>query len=720
MAALQSIRKRGGLLIAVIGLALFAFIAEEFVRSISTSSAISKQQAASVFGEKISAQDYQELESAVMELMKEQYQTDNLNDQQIRTAKNQAWESYVQNQLIAHEAEELGITVTDAEVERAISEGRSQALQGLLQSPRLSGLLSNQQTGQYDYNALKENLKQCEELKNQGGEQMEFASRILKIWKYVEAQVRMELLQQKYMCLAFGSQIGSPAMAQEIADKYNTQVSLAVAELPAASIEDKEAKATEKDIEELYNEYKDMFVLSQESRDIKYIDFQVVASAADRQELNGKMENAHKMLVEGEDVTAAMAGLNSRTGFADLYVSKSTYPYDVQSRLDSLSVGAVSPVYYNASDNTLNVIKYIGQESRPDSVAVRGIAVMGKDEKDVAARADSILNALNAGANYKDIATKYGQPADTMIQHIPSMLPNNYEMLSSNIDEDSRSLINTLTTKGVGYHKIELGGMTQILQICERKSFQPKYNVAVIKVPVDYSTATYNEKVNDFNRFISQNKTIADIEKNAAKAGYVVNEVNNFATGSGSINGISGTENAIRWIFDEADEESISPLYEAVGAGRDHLLLVAVTAVNDGKYLPATNKSVVEMLTPLADAKVKAEAAYKKLNGVKTIAEAQKKGAQVDSLTNVSLAQISKDCVVAGAAARLKAGETTTVKGLSGAYTVQVISKGKSADKFDAEQAKSQAAYMDRQRLSQGMQAVLFRNAKIEDNRYRF
>ena len=60
MAALQSIRKRGGILIAVIGLALFAFIAEELFRSIETTSNVDRQKVGEVFGRTLSAQEFQE------------------------------------------------------------------------------------------------------------------------------------------------------------------------------------------------------------------------------------------------------------------------------------------------------------------------------------------------------------------------------------------------------------------------------------------------------------------------------------------------------------------------------------------------------------------------------------------------------------------------------------------------------------------------------------
>ena len=61
MATLQKIRNKGPLLVIVIGLALFAFIAEEAMRSIQSASNESRQQVGEVYGEHISVHEFQNL-----------------------------------------------------------------------------------------------------------------------------------------------------------------------------------------------------------------------------------------------------------------------------------------------------------------------------------------------------------------------------------------------------------------------------------------------------------------------------------------------------------------------------------------------------------------------------------------------------------------------------------------------------------------------------------
>ena len=65
MAALGKIRSKGLILICVIGFALFAFIAEEFVRSSDSIRNQNRQQVGEVLGEKMDVQQFQAVEAVV-------------------------------------------------------------------------------------------------------------------------------------------------------------------------------------------------------------------------------------------------------------------------------------------------------------------------------------------------------------------------------------------------------------------------------------------------------------------------------------------------------------------------------------------------------------------------------------------------------------------------------------------------------------------------------
>lgn len=70
-----------------------------------------------------------------------------LNEDQLTNVKDQVWNTYVTNQLIAGEAEKLGLTVTDKELQAVIDEGTNPLL---MQTP-----FRNPQTGAFDKDMLK-------------------------------------------------------------------------------------------------------------------------------------------------------------------------------------------------------------------------------------------------------------------------------------------------------------------------------------------------------------------------------------------------------------------------------------------------------------------------------------------------------------------------------------------------------------------------------------
>ena len=146
MAALGTIRKRGVTLIVIIGLGLFAFIAEEAFRSCEATSNEQRQQVGKVLGEKISVQDFQALVDEYQEVIKMTQGRDNLSEEELNQVKDQVWNSYVNSIIMKKEAEKLGLTVTDTELQNILKEGTSPIL---MQTPFV-----NQQTGRFDASQL--------------------------------------------------------------------------------------------------------------------------------------------------------------------------------------------------------------------------------------------------------------------------------------------------------------------------------------------------------------------------------------------------------------------------------------------------------------------------------------------------------------------------------------------------------------------------------------
>jgi len=100
MAAIGKIRSWGPVLATVIGLALFAFIAEEMFRSCEATGNERRQQVGEVLGKKISVQDFQSLVDEYQEVIKMTQGRDNLSEEELNQVKDQVWQQFVSNTVI--------------------------------------------------------------------------------------------------------------------------------------------------------------------------------------------------------------------------------------------------------------------------------------------------------------------------------------------------------------------------------------------------------------------------------------------------------------------------------------------------------------------------------------------------------------------------------------------------------------------------------------------
>lgn len=708
MATLQTIRSKGPLLVIVIGIALFAFIAGDAWKIFQPHQG--RQDIGEINGEKISAQDYQKLVDEYTEVIKLTNGLASLNETQLASVKDQVWQSYVNNKLIAEQAEKLGLTVTDAEIQAIIDEGTHPLL---MNTP-----FRNPQTGAFDKDMLKKFLVDYSNLSTSQmpSQYVEYYQTMGNFWNFVEKTLRQSALAEKYQNLISKSLIANPTSAEDAFKARTEQSDLLMAAVPYSAINDSLVKISDDEIRSLYNERKEQFKQLAETRDIRFVDIQILPSDADRKAvLDEVTEYSEQLNNTTADYAAFIRSTGSSVSYSDIPVNKSVLPSDVVARLDSIGMNEVFGPYYSQADDSYNAFKIIAKVNAPDSIQFRQIQVYADTEEKTKTLTDSIYDALKGGANFEEIAKVYGQTGESTW-----VSANTWE--GSQLNSENEEFIKTLLSQPVKeIAKLNIGQANIILQVMNKKSMQDKYKVAVIKRNVEFSNDTYNEAYNKFSQFVAQSNSIEELEKNAEEYGYTVIPRSDFSSAEHYVGGVPSTKEVIRWIFG-AKEGAVSPLFEC--GNNDHIMVAALDRINPVGY--RNINSVADMLRAEIRRDKKAEMIMADMKSCTSIDQAKAvKNAVSDTVKHVTFsapAYISltrgSEPVIGAVASKTAVNATSApVKGNAGVYMVQVLSKENGKETFDVKSEESTLSNMYYRFATQFIND-LYQKSKVVDNRY--
>lgn len=664
-------------------------------------------------GEVLSAQDYQKMVDELSEVIKLTNGLNSLTEDQLNNVKDQVWQSYVNNKLIAEQAEKLGLKVTDAEIQSIIDQGTHPLL---MQTP-----FRNPQTGMFDKDMLKKFLVDYANLNasQMPAQYVEYYQKMGAFWQFVEKTLAQSTLAEKYQNLVTKSLISNPVAAEDAFNSRTEQSDLLLAGVPYSSINDSTVQVSDSEIKDRYNEKKEQFKQLVETRDIRYIDVKVVPSDADRKAVEKEVtEYSNQLASTTADFGTFVRSTGSSVNYSDVPVSKSVFPADVASRLDSTNVNEVYGPYYNQTDDSFNAFKLLAKVSSPDSIQFRQIQVYADTEEKTKTLADSIYNALKGGADFAAVAKIYGQTGE-------ATWVNAQSWEGSELDADNSKFINTLLNQPVNeLANLNMGQANLILQVMNKKSMQTKYKVAVVKREVEFSKETYNAAYNKFSQFVAQNTTIDSMVKNAEESGYTLMPRTDLSSAEYYVGGVRSTREALKWIF-AAKPGEVSPLYEC--GENDHLMVVALDKIHEAGYRDIN--SVAEMLRAEIRRDKKAEKIMEEMKKYNSIAQVKgMKDAVSDSVKHVTFSAPayisvtrSSEPVIGAVAAKTAANKVSApIKGNGGVYMIQVYAKEKGSEKFDAKQEETTLTNMAVRIAGNQLINDLYQKAKVADQRYLF
>lgn len=659
------------------------------------------------------------------------------NNEEVAQIREMVYQQYISNQMLEEECEKLGITVTNEELQNIIKTGNNPRL---MQNPVFA------QQGVFSFTALQQFLKQYDEMSKNpqvSPEEREMMDRVYRMWLYTEKELRKDVLTNKYQTLLASLMLSNPISAKQHFEASNNETEVLLAAVPYTSIEDKDVKVEDSEIQAKYNEKKEAFYRFNQSRDLKFIDVIINASKEDEEALQNEMNNfAEQMQAADANIENIVRRSQSTIAYIGMPVSKDMYASvpGVAACLDTMAVNTQTAPFRCLEDNTMNIVKLMDKITRPDSIEIREIdVVFGKDQEASKKSADSIYTALQAGQSIDSIAKFYNQTAEK--HWVTSQMYESGQM--------DKTYTEAITSAAAGsYNKIELPNGIAIFQVTDRRNMEEKYQVAVIKREIAFGNETSTNNFNKLSTFVASNKTVKDMEKNS-KGEFNIQTLEEVQPMQPAIANIADSREIIRWAYNEDTKVGdVSEIFYC-GKKREHLVVAVLTAIHEEGYADVKEEVIKNQLRQLVIADKKAAMIQDKMKNAKSIAEvAQIKGAVQDTIQNITFANTTyiqktgaREVSISGAAsAAAKDKFVAGIRGEEAVYAFKVINKTAKATYNAKENEKEEMMKAAQEKASMALSGTFdmyrggmtdmrnpnnifynnYKNAKKKDNRILF
>lgn len=664
MTTLQRIRNHGALLIAVVGIAMLAFILGDFLNSGSSFFHRSRENVAVIEGNEIHYTEYEAANEQLTEVYKLETGRSDFDEEMTNQLRNQVWSMLVMDYTMRAQAEKIGMDITADELkELCVGENPHQII-----SSRRYFMDEN---GQFNRDIVKNWIQTI----NQEGEEAEDANiqQAKTYWMYWEKALRITYMQEKYTTLLQHMLKANSLEAKYAFDARQNGVSIEYIMQPYFAVADSLVSVNEKDIKTLYKKNKEQYKQTP-NRAIKYIAFDIVPSEDDFKAEEALMNSLKEDFQTAEDITLVV-NTNSDIMYDGFDYSESTVPaqFKAFAFAKNAKAGDCTGILFENNTYAMARIMQCGY-SMPDSVELKAIIPEGEDQE---------LGWFTADRLPKNIAEK------------------------------------AFTTKRGGQFTIAQGMGELTYEVMEVSAATPKVKLAILSRSVTPSSKTYSAIYNNAKQFIVANPTLEAMETAAQEAGITVVPQYNLTATTDKVGQLKSSRPIVRWTF-EAKEGQVSDVFEC----GQQFIVAAVAEVNDNEY--RSLESVRAELTYEATTNAKAAYIKEQLKGVETLAAAAEKlGQSIQSVERVTLADTrlgnaGMEPTVIGTAIALGENQLSQpIQGNMGVFLVQTGMAINTNEEFNAEVEKAQLATRFAYLPYQAMQ-IMEDKADIEDNRANF
>ena len=704
MGIIGSIRKHSWIAVAVVGVAIVAFIIGDLTKNNRGIPDMGK-----INGSTITYQRFTELTEEMENNYKRQQGVNQIPADVEYQLRDQVWQTLVGETLTDEQFEKLGLTVSPAEL--------NDMYVGTFIHPYLRQSFTDPKTGEYQTQAIQYYVDNFENLDTMQRMQ----------WVELEKAVKTDRKQQKYSSLISRGMYMPTAIAKQMAD-LSSKVSNALAmNVTYQSVADDEITLTEEDYQKYYNKHEAEFRLRDEMRELNYIVYPIVPTQQDLADIQAAVEKTwEEFQQQTPEELIFFVNAESDHSYDSTYRKANEFASPMDSAIMAAGEGAfISP---RVVGNEWMMAKVLNVANRPDSLRASAIYIFNdkvggnitRGDEQAKLLADSVVNIVRSGAmTFEEAVTKYSDD--------PQKADNNGDMqwqLDGNYGFLNEDIINT--PEGgvfVVKHPNEVGYF--VVKVTGKTTPHRKYRVATITRTIAASEGTTRNIYNNANRFAGNNRTFAEMTATAQAENLQMR--NAMATAmSYSIPGINNARSIVQWAFNE--KTNAGDVADQIFEADDMYIVAALKDIYKVGYATLDqirpnieNQVRIEKKAELLKARIEeAKNAGANLNAIAT-----KMNVALDTLDSISFNDyfLGKYGMEPKVQSSIVAAEPNTlvgpIQGANGVYMFMVTAKGENPSAPDPSAIRSQKQQSFMQGL-RNIQQVLKDHAKVVDQRNKF
>lgn len=692
MAVLDKIRIKFGVaasIIIALGLLSFIVSPDDLVQAFNNMS--SKYDVGKINGNTVSYSDFQDEINRYTTINELTSGTSSADQQeQIRDA---AWQDLIYRYLFIERAKEAGLNVGQDEMKSLLSGGSPLVAQNAMFMDENGNFSAAQVNSFAQASKTDENVRLY--------------------WDYLQNSVFNQQFIQKYSNLFVASNTGNPLMLRRDIAENNSTTDVDFVMVPFGFQQDSTIVVSDSEIRDFYNKHKNFF-RQQASRDIEYVVFEVVPSAADIEATKNSVAELYDEFAASDNLKSFLLKNGSERPYSEYWYKKGELN-TVNADLDTFVWESNAPVSeIVSSGNTFYMARVIDTKNIPDSVYVRHILLQGTDADHVA---DSLLNVLQTKKEtFTNVAAL--NSADQGSADGGEM--GNLGWMTQNYMIQGFESVMTAETGKPYILKTQYG--THIVEVTRKTAPIVKKQVAIYQKEALASKETFNSFYSQANNFAT---AAAGKYENYRKAvdtlGVYSHPVSGMLESANQLGAIPNTREVTRWAFDNKPGK----VSNIITVDNNYFVIATVRAAHKEGIADVTEvaSQIREQLYAEKLSKKMAEDVAGKIAGMTDLsAIAEKLGTSVSSQSGVSFSSMGAqalDPAFIGALSVAPEGKVCgPVAGTIGVYVFQV--KGRDTGSFYTEDDAKSRDMQTASYLTQMILPVMMDDADVQDHRARF